>query len=282
MSRNSPGGLRIFRRVAAIALLGTVVLMALVGAIYTPFDPELPDASARLLPPSAEHWLGTDTYGRDQFSRLLGGASVSLWVGLLTVLAAVTSGTLLGAVAGYRGGWFDRAVTLLVESFLAMPAILLALAIMSIVGPSIYGLVLALGLAYAPRMARVVRSVVLSVREKEFIEASIVLGNSELYTLTRHVIPNCTAPIVIIGTSMFGSAILAESAISFLGLGVPPPVPSWGGMLSESRQALGLAPWLGVFPGLAICAAVLGVNLAGDGLRDVFDPRMHTVSEAPR
>ncbi|HLT91211.1 MAG TPA: ABC transporter permease [Woeseiaceae bacterium] len=260
--------------VVGLSLLGVIGLLAIIGAAATPYDPLVLSYEDRLEAPSREHWLGTDQFGRDTFSRLAVAAGTSLTVSVLTVAFALVTGTLVGAVAGYVGGWCDRIVMMLVEALMAFPGILLALGIMAVIGPRRYGVVLALGLAYAPNVVRVVRGVVLSVREKEFVEASRALGNSGAYTVLSHVVPACISPLTVIGTAMFGGALLTESALSFLGLGVPPPAPTWGGMLSDATLYMSVAPWLSVFPGLAISATLLGVNLFGDALRDRLDPRM--------
>ena len=195
-------------------------------------------------------------------------------VSLSTVGFAVVFGTAIGAFSGFFGRWLDRIVMMLTDALLAFPGLLLALSIMAITGPSAFGVGVALGLSYTPSVLRLVRGAVLAVREKEFVEASKAMGNAPLYTLARHVLPNCTAPLIVLATALFGSALLAESALSFLGLGVPPPAPTWGNMLSESRHHFVQAPWLAIFPGVAISVALLGINLFGDALRHRLDPRM--------
>ena len=255
-------------------LLAALVLLALLGVVWTPYDPLKLDLLSRLHAPNAVHWLGTDEFGRDVFSRLIIGARTSLWISLLSVSVAVVCGTLIGMLAGYLRGWTDRILMMLNDALLAFPGILMALGIMAIVGASQYGIVLALGIAYTPSVVRVVRGSVLSLRELEFIEASRVIGNSELYTMFRHIAPNCLAPLCVLATSMFGWALLSESALSFLGLGVPPPAATWGSMLSASRTYISNAPWLGIFPGIFISLTLLAINLFGDALRDRLDPRM--------
>lgn len=254
-------------------LLGLVAL-ALLGLVWTPYDPLKLDLSVRLQAPSALHWLGTDEFGRDILSRLIIGASTSLWISLLSVAVALACGTMIGMLAGYLRGWTDRILMMFNDALLAFPGILLALGIMAVLGASQYSIVLALGMAYTPSVVRVVRGSVLSLREREFIEASRVIGNSELYTMFRHIVPNCLAPVCVLATSMFGWALLSESALSFLGLGVPPPAATWGSMLAASRPYIASAAWLGVFPGVLISMALLGINLFGDALRDRLDPRM--------
>lgn len=257
-------------------LLLSLVLLALLGLVWTPYDPLKLELSARLQAPSASHWLGTDEFGRDVLSRLIIGASTSLWISLLSVAVALVCGTMIGMLAGYLRGWTDRILMMFNDALLAFPGILLALGIMAVLGASKYSIVLALGMAYTPSVVRVVRGSVLSLREREFIEASRVIGNSELYTMFRHIAPNCLAPVCVLATSMFGWALLSESALSFLGLGVPPPAATWGSMLAASRPYVASAAWLGVFPGVLISLALLGINLFGDALRDRLDPRMRS------
>ncbi len=256
------------------AIIGVLTVVAGVGAIWTPYDPLQLGFRVKLAAPSAIHWLGTDEFGRDVLSRLMAGAATSVWISLLTVLLAVTLGTAIGVFTGYVRGWLDRIIMAFNNALLAFPGILLALGLLAVVGANKYGIILALGLAYTPSVARVVRGAVLSLREKEFISASRVMGNSEAFTMLRHILPNCVAPLIVVATSMFGWVLLAESSLSFLGLGVPPPAPTWGNMLASGRPYMGQAIWLGVFPGLCISLTLLGVNLLGDALRDRLDPRM--------
>lgn len=258
-----------------LSLLTLIICAALIGAVITPYDPLMLNFEARLMAPDPTHWLGTDQFGRDMFSRLIAAAGTSLIVSLLTVTLALSFGTLIGAVSGYLGGWTDRITMTINDALMAFPGILLALGIMAVIGPQRYGVVFALGLAYTPNVVRIVRGVVLSVREKEFVEASRALGNTEWYTVLSHVIPGCTSALTVIGTSIFGGALLSESALSFLGLGVPPPAPTWGGLLADATLYMESAPWLSIFPGLAISLTLLAVNLFGDALRDRFDPRMN-------
>lgn len=255
-------------------LIGVLLAAAAVGALWTPYDPLALDFVDRLTPPSLQHWLGTDEFGRDVLSRLLVGTASSVTISLLVVCFATIAGTIIGIFSGYVRGWLDRIVMAFNDALLAFPGILLALGLLAVLGASKYGIVLALGLAYTPSVTRVVRAAVFSLREREFIEASRVMGNSEAYTMARHILPNCIAPLTVLASSMFGWVLLAESSLSFLGLGVPPPAPTWGNMLSSSREYLSQAVWLGIFPGLCISLALLGINLAGDAVRDRLDPRM--------
>lgn len=255
-------------------LIGLALIAALLAQVASPYDPVALDFTARLSPPTLAHWLGTDQFGRDVLSRLLAAASVSVTVSLLTVALAMTIGVTVGALSGYFGGKIDRAVMTVIDAFMALPGLLLALALMAAFGQSKWGVILALGLAYGPSVTRVVRGIALSLREKEFVEASRAMGNGDLFTIARHIVPNCVSPLTVLATSFFAQAILAESALSFLGLGVPPPYPSWGGMLADARSYFTFAPWLAIVPGLAISMTLLGINLFGDAMRDQFDPRM--------
>jgi peptide/nickel transport system permease protein len=267
--------MRIRANTAIGGFLMTVLLGTAVTAMFwTPFDPLRVNLRARLQPPSSLYWLGTDEFGRDVLSRLMAGAGTSVTVSLLTVVFAVIIGAALGVITGYVRGWTDRAIMAVNDALLAFPGILLALAVMIIVGANKFGIVLALGLAYIPSVVRVVRGTVLSIREKEYIEASRVIGNSETYSMFRHVLPNSLAPVAVLATSMFGWVLLAESALSFLGLGVPPPAPTWGNMLAAARPYMESAAWLSIAPGLCIALTLLGINLLGDSLRDRLDPRM--------
>ncbi len=256
------------------ALIGTLLVVAGIGAVWTPYDPLRLSFRYKLAPPSEMFWLGTDEFGRDVLSRLMAGAATSVWISVLTVALAVVLGTLIGLFSGYMRGWTDRVIMAFNDALLAFPGILLALGLLAVVGANKYGIILALGLAYTPSVARIVRGTALSLREREFIAASRVMGNSEGYTMARHILPNCIAPLTVLATSMFGYVLLAESALSFLGLGVPPPAPTWGNMLAASRPYIGQAMWLGIFPGLCISLTLLGINLLGDAVRDKLDPRM--------
>jgi peptide/nickel transport system permease protein len=255
-------------------LIGVLVATAVTALFWTPFDPLRVNLRARLQPPSALHWLGTDEFGRDMLSRIMAGAATSVVVALLTVTFAVAIGAVIGVVTGTMRGWTDRVIMAANDALLAFPGILLALAVMMVTGANKFGIILALGIAYTPSVVRVVRGTVLSIREKEYIEASRVIGNSELYSMVRHVLPNSLAPVSVLATSMFGWVLLAESALSFLGLGVPPPAPTWGNLLAASRPYMESAAWLSIAPGLCIALTLLGINLLGDSLRDRLDPRM--------
>jgi peptide/nickel transport system permease protein len=260
-----------------IVIVGLIVAAALISLAWTPHDPLRINFGSRLKLPGGAYLLGTDEFGRDELSRLMAGAATSVWIAVLTVTFSIVVGSIVGVLTGFLRGWTDRIVMAFNNALLAFPGLLLALGLLAVVGANQYGIVLALGLAYTPSVTRIVRGTVLSLREKEFIESSRVLGNSELYTMVRHVLPNCTAPLTVLATSMFGWVILAESALSFLGLGVPPPAPTWGNMLASARPFMAQASYLSILPGLCIALTLLGINLLGDAVRDWLDPRMKGV-----
>ncbi len=268
---------------AAALLLSFVAFVAVAGPFLAPHDPNRVNVLARFVPPvwaergSPEHLLGTDSLGRDTFSRLILGARVSLLVGLAAVAIGGLLGTTLGLIAGYFGGRVDSTIMRLVDIQLAFPGILLALTVLALLGRSLGNLILVLGIVQWAQYARLVRGHVLSVRQMEYVEGAAALGARHARIVLRHILPNSTAPIIVIGSFSVATTILAESALSFLGLGVPPTVPTWGGMLSEGRDHLVRAWWLATFPGLAIAATVLSINLLGDWLRDYLDPNLKTV-----
>lgn len=259
------------------SVLGAVVLvLSVTGLFWTPGDPLKLDIMHRLQGPSGAFPFGTDEFGRDVLSRMMLGGGTSLILAAATVIGATTLGTILGLVNGFYRGWVDRIFMMFNDALLAFPGILLALGLVALIGAGKTGIILALTAAYTPKVVRIVRAAVLSLREREFVEASRALGNGSVYTMLRHVLPNTLTPIAVFATSMFGWAILVESALSFLGLGVPPPAPTWGNMLSTARPYLDSAPWLSVFPGLFIAMTLLAANLLGDALRDRLDPRTAT------
>ena len=254
-------------------ILLVLLLMALLAPLLAPHDPLAQDLYKRLQPPSADHWLGTDDFGRDILSRIIYGSRISLRIGLLAISLALTFGTLFGLVAGYRGGVADMIIMRLMDLMLAFPSILLAIAIVAVIGPGIENAILAVSIVMVPQFARLVRSSVLIVREATYVEAARALGATESRLLFYSILPNCTAPLIVQATLGLGTAILDAAGLSFLGLGAQPPVPEWGAMLSGGRELLLQAPWVMTFPGLAIFAVVLGLNLFGDGLRDALDPK---------
>ena len=263
------------------ALAGMVVILVLVvAAIFAPFlapyNPYTVTLETRLQPPGAAHLLGTDELGRDILSRLLYGARVSLWVGIVTVVLAGLIGVAGGLVAGYLGGYWDAVIMRLVDVFLAFPVIVLAIAIVAVRGPGLTNVLIALALVYWTTYARVARSVVLILREEEYTWAARTLGASAPRIMVRHLLPNAIAPLVVLASLGMGNAIVAEAALSFLGLGIQPPEASWGSMLNVGIGFLRDASFLSITPGLAIFVTVLGFNLLGDGLRDALDPRLRT------
>lgn len=260
-------------------MIGLVIILLNVSAAFTApwvatHDPLSMDVMNRDAPPSANHIFGTDDYGRDIFSRVVYGTRISLYISLLSVLVAMVCGVAIGSVSGYYRGWADTVIMRFMDALMSFPAILLAIGIMAVRGGHINNVVIALGVVYTPRFARIVRGSFLSLKEKEFVEAAVAGGNGDLVIIFRHILPNCMAPIIVQATVSLAYAILAEAALSFLGLGAPPPAPSWGNILSEARNFMLDAPWMTVFPGIAITFSVLGFNLFGDALRDVLDPRL--------
>jgi len=255
---------------AAMVLLS--IGLALAAPWLTAHDPlEIADAS--LSPPSSEYLLGTDQLGRDVLSRILYAARSSLAVACLSAALAFASGTVIGLMAGYSSGLLDACLMRLLDILQAFPALLLAIALVAALGPNLPNLVLTMGLLFMPRFARVARASTLSVRERDYITAAIGLGVSRARTMYRHVLPNIAAPLIVEASLTVTLAILTEASLSFLGLGVQPPDPTWGGMIAESTSVMALAPWLALSPGLAIVFVVIGFNLMGDGLRDALDPR---------
>jgi peptide/nickel transport system permease protein len=255
------------------ALVGAVVVLALVGLVYTPHDPNAMRAADRGLGPSATYLMGTDQFGRDILSRVMHGAGLALLVGTVAAGIGLAVGAPLGALAGFLRGWADEAIMRLMDGLFAFPATLLAIAIVGALGPGLANTMLAIGVAYVPIFARLARASVIGQVESEYVEAARALGCRPARILVRHILPNGLGPLIVQATVAFGGAILAEAALSYLGLGVQPPDPSWGQMLNDARNYLGVAPWLAVFPGMVLAVTVLGFNLLGDGLRDYLDPR---------
>lgn len=258
--------------------IGIIVVFVLVAAFapwLAPHDPYAMDSSVILAPPGPGHWMGTDDFGRDVMSRIIWGSRISLTVGLIAVGLGTTTGAIIGMVSAYFGGKLDYAVQRLMDMLMAFPMLVLALAMVAALGSSISNVILALAVVIAPNAARVIRSSVLSIKEKPFIEAAQNLGYSHTRILFAHILPNCLAPYIILATAGLGGAILSEASLSFLGLGAVPPEPSWGAMLSgKTQRYMTEAPWLAIFPGLAITLVVFGFNFLGDALRDILDPRL--------
>jgi peptide/nickel transport system permease protein len=271
------------RRTAVLgaALVAVNVLVAVLAPALARVDPEALDVRARLSAPSGRHWLGTDHVGRDAWSRVIYGARLSIVVGSAVVTVAFSAGIVFGLVGGYYRA-LDNALMRVMDGLMAFPGIILAIALMASLGPSVVNVIVALGIVYVPRVARIVRGSVLVVRETPYVEAARALGIPDARILLRHVLPNCLSPVIVQITFIFAAAVLGEAALSFLGVGVPPQVPSWGNVLAEGRLYLQQAPWLTLFPGAAIMASILGLNLFGDGLRDLLDPRLRGVSGATR
>ncbi|MCZ8517343.1 ABC transporter permease [Paenibacillus filicis] len=268
--------LHLFRRKSVIFGLGIIIIiigMTVFAPFLTSWDPNAMKVEERLMPPSSIHIFGTDAFGRDMFSRVANGGKVSLVIGAFVVIFAVGGGTLLGLLSGYFR-WLDNVLMRLMDGLMAFPGLMLAVAMMGLLGPSSSTVVIALSIVYMPRVARVVRGSVLVIREYPFIEAEITLGARSLYILFVHILPNCLSPIIIQCSFIFSYAVLGEAALSFLGVGVPPTIPSWGNILSDSRVYIVQAWWIAVFPGIAIMLTVLGLNLFGDGLRDMMDPKL--------
>ncbi|WP_342514492.1 nickel transporter permease [Sporosarcina sp. FSL K6-1522] len=262
-----------------VAVVGAgIVIFFILLAIFGPLiakeginDQMLPD---RLQPPSAEYWLGTDDFGRDILSRIIHGARISLWVGFFSVIGSVVIGSTLGIIAGYYGRWVDTVISRIFDIMLAFPSILLAIAIVSVLGPSLQNALIAIAIINVPNFGRLIRSKVLSIKEDEYITAAKGIGMRDARILFSHILPNSMAPVIVQGTLAIATAILEAAALGFLGLGAQAPMPEWGKMLADSKDYLQTAPWTMFFPGLAIMLTVLGFNLMGDGLRDALDPKM--------
>ena len=256
-----------------ILVLAVIAIVTAVAPGILPYDPYQQDLGQSLLPPSAEHWFGTDLQGRDIFCRVMVGTQISLSVGLIAVAFSLTIGVILGSIAGYKGGWIDTVIMRVMDMMLAIPSILLAIAIMAALGPGIEKAVVAIGLVSIPEYARIVRSEILAIKENDYVAAARVIGDSNFKIVFRHVLPNALPSIIVRATLGISSAILDCAALGFLGLGVQPPAAEWGDMLGRGRNELFRAPWLMIFPGLAITLAVLAFNLLGDGIRDGLDPK---------
>lgn len=255
------------------ALVGLVVVLALLASVIAPFDPLKGNFRARMLAPSLQHWMGTDHFGRDILSRVLHGARISLQIGLMVSLITAAAGVVIGATAGYFRR-SDGPIMRLMDAFMAFPSIILAIAISSVLGASVVNVIIALSIAAIPHTARIVRASVMVVREMEYVEAARALGAGHARILLRHILANAMAPLVVRMTYVFAVAILNEAVLSFIGVGPPPPAPTFGAIIANGRDFIVAAPWITLAPGFAILVSVLGLNLLGDGLRDVLDPRM--------
>jgi peptide/nickel transport system permease protein len=260
-----------------------MTLVLVVGAAVGPTflaDPFATVPVDRFQPPSWAHWLGTDNLGRDQLARITLGLRLSIFVSLAAVALGLCVGVLLGLTAGYYGGALDNVIMRVLDVFFAFPGLLLALAMIAALGSSILNLVFTMGVLFTPSMARVTRGPVLSIRQKEFVEAARALGVRESVIVRTHILPNVIAPVIVAATLQLSAAILIEASLGFLGLGINPPNPSLGGLISQSRTFMGQGPWMAIFPGLAITLLVTGFNLVGDGLRDAVDPRLRDVLDS--
>jgi len=269
------------RRYPLGAVGGFIVLVFVLTAVFAnviaQIDPLATNARSSLAAPGATYWLGADFMGRDMFSRIVHGARISLAVAAGATLLGFLGGIAIGLSSGFIGGWFDLVMQRVMDIMQALPLLVLALVMAASLGPSLENTIIAIAVALVPNVARVVRSSTLSLREQPFVEAARAVGMGEVRIAVRHVLPNTLAPLIVLATAQLGSAILTEASLSFLGLGVPEPYPSWGRMLSESAaEYVRTAPWLVVFPGLAISLTVFGTNLLGDALRDIFDPRQRS------
>jgi peptide/nickel transport system permease protein len=255
------------------AIVLVFILMVIVGPGATGYDHSKMSIRERFQGPSTSHWMGTDNYGRDTFARIIHGARVSFLVGVLSVGIGFVGGILIGAIAGFVGGFLDNLLMRITDALLAFPPLLLAIGLVAAIGPSIVTVSVIIGVIYIPRFARVMRGAVLSEKSKEYVEAARAIGQDPWRILVMHIGPATLSPVIVLATIVFALAVIIEASLSFLGLGVPPPTPSWGGMLSESRAFMNKSIWMAIFPGLIISTAVLGLNLLGDGLRDYLDPK---------
>ena len=276
-------GWRLFAFLARRHILGTIglvimaafVLTAILANVICRYDPLQVDAAHALARPDMRHWMGTDSFGRDVWSRIVHGARISLAVGLGSTFLGSLFGVALGLTSGYVGGWVDLVIQRIIDVLQSVPLLVLALVMTAALGPALDNTIVAISIPLIPYTARVIRSNTLALREQPFVEAARAVGMSEFRIAVRHVLPNTIAPLIVIATAQLGAAILTEASLSFLGLGVPEPHPSWGRMLSESAaEYVRTAPWLAIFPGVAISLAVFGTNLFGDALRDILDPRL--------
>ncbi|MDL1896869.1 ABC transporter permease [Anaerolineae bacterium CFX7] len=274
--RRLPAPLRSPLTMAGLVIITVFVILALLAPLLAPYEPQQQKLSQRLKPPTTEHFLGTDQLGRDMWSRLLWGARISLTIGLVVVLAAGIFGTTLGLISGYAGGIVDEALMRLTDIFFSFPALILAMAIAGALGPNLVNTMIAIAVVTWPVYARLARAQVLSLREREFIQAAIAIGVPTPRVLWRHLLPNSLAPLLVQASFDMGAAILAAAGLSFIGFGAQPPTPEWGVMISEGRKYVGTQPWLSLFPALAILMTVAAFNLIGDGLRDALDPRLRS------
>jgi peptide/nickel transport system permease protein len=260
-----------------LALCGVIVLVAALAPVITQVDPNRLSMRAKFRPPGAEYIFGTDNFGRSLWSRVVWGAQLSMLIGAAVVAINAVFGTMIGAAAGYFR-WLDNWLMRVNDALMAFPAVLLAIAVTAILGPSITDVIIALGIVYTPRTARIVRSSVIVLREMEYVQAAVAAGAGHWRILRRHILPNAMAPLIVQLSFLFAYAVLTEATLSFLGVGAVPPTPTWGNIMAEGRQYMVDAPWIIAIPGAALMITVLGLNLLGDGLRDVLDPRLRIQS----
>lgn len=267
---------------AGALLLALMTFIAIFAPFLTVHDPYESFSGARQVAPQLDYWFGTDNLARDIYSRLIIGTQVSMLVGFSVVIISVTVGTLIGLISGYLGGWVDNTLQRLMDIILAIPALFLALSFMAVLGPSVANVIASLSIVSVPVVARVVRSTVISLRESMFVEAARAIGAGDIRITLLHILPNSFAPIIVMASVLLGLAIVSEATLSFLGVGIPFNIPSWGGMLGgEAKQYVRSAPWMLFFPGLALSLTVLGINLLGDALRDTLDPRLRGLGGRP-
>jgi peptide/nickel transport system permease protein len=260
--------------VLGLAIVIFFIVVAICAPWIAPYEFDKQNLKDRFIAPNSEHWFGTDDFGRDIFTRVVYGARISLWVGFFSVLGSVIFGTALGIIAGYYGRWVDAIISRIFDIMLAFPSILLAIAVVAILGPSLQNALIAIAIINIPNFGRLVRSKVLSVKQEEYIMAARAVGMKDSRILLKHILPNSISPVIVQATLAIATAIIEAAALGFLGMGAQPPAPEWGKMLSDSKNYIMNAPWTLFFPGMAIMLTVLGFNLMGDGLRDVLDPKM--------
>ena len=257
-----------------VVLLLILVSLAVLAPVISPYNPVEQHITDQLKGPSAKYWLGTDEYGRDLFSRIVWGARISLTVGTISVILGMIIGSILGMYAGYRGGVWDDLIMRAMDVFMSIPTLLMGLFVVAVLGPSMVNLIVAIALTVVPRFARIARAPTVSIKERDYIEACRAMGFSDLRIMTVHVLPNILGDIMVMGSLWIATAVRIEASLSFIGLGVPPPTPTWGGMVREGFEMMLDSPWPSIYPGIFILLTVFAFNLIGDGLRDVIDPRL--------
>lgn len=264
------------KTIIGLVMLGIIVLMCVYGVIFLDYDTDVinQNMAIKLKTPSMEHWFGTDSFGRDIFNRIVYGARYSLFIGFSSTIISLTIGSILGCIAGYFGGKIDNIIMRITDVFIAIPSTLMAIAVVSALGPNFANLIIAIALGDIPGYARIIRSSVLSIKDNEFVEASVAVGGSSAHIMAQHIFPNTLAALIVQATLGVGYVIIAASGLSYLGLGVMPPAPEWGAMLSEAQAQIRYFPHQMIFPGLAIVITVLALNLLGDALRDAIDPTL--------